>query len=67
VWNGSSSKKKYDIKTILATQKKIISCPVSRISLGKNVFKSSIFASGHPNTENGKRALENQVSSTSSS
>ena len=53
--------------TILATQKKIISPPVSKRSPGKNALKSGFSLAGHPRVENGKRPDENQVSRTSSS
>ena len=59
--------KKYDIKIILATQKKMISCPVSNKSVGKNVLNSSVFILGQPKHEIGSKLELNQVSKTSSS
>jgi len=53
--------------TILATQKKMISPPVSRRSPGKKALRSGFSLSGHPRVENGKSPDENQVSRTSSS
>jgi len=53
--------------TILATQKKMISPPVSKRSPGKNALKSGFSSSGHPRVEKGNRPEENQVSRTSSS
>ena len=49
-----------------ATQKKMISKPVTSTEVGWNVFSSAV-SSGQPKVENDHRAEENQVSSTSSS
>lgn len=53
--------------TMRATQKKRISTPVSSAVLGKKAARSGLWATGQPRAENGRRAEENQVSSTSSS
>jgi hypothetical protein len=57
--------------TILATQKKIISKPVTRTDDGKYKSKAELLFSGksgvQSNVENGHKADENQVSNTSSS
>ena len=50
----------------LATQKKMISWPVSRREPGKKAARSSVLL-GQPSTEKGKRPEENQVSRTSGS
>ena len=52
--------------TILATQKKIMSKPVTRTDDGKKWFSNS-FLSGQPKDENGTKAELNQVSNTSGS
>ncbi len=49
-----------------ATQKKMISKPVTNTLVGYHVFSASV-CSGQPNVEKGQSADENQVSSTSSS
>ena len=49
-----------------ATQKNIMSKPVTRTLVGYQVFKASV-CSGQPSVENGQRPEENHVSSTSSS
>jgi hypothetical protein len=67
VLNGSLSVSHKLIITILATQKKRISCPVSRIEFGKNCLKSKLSVLGHPRIENGNNPELNQVSNTSSS
>ena len=41
-----------------------IPLPVSRSVVGKNLSRSGVLV-GHPNTENGNKAAENHVSSTS--
>ena len=51
---------------ILATQKKMMSYPVVKLSVGKNRFKSAV-SSGQPRVENGQSHELNQVSSTSDS
>ena len=53
--------------TILATQKKRMSIPVSSRVVGKKALRSSLSTSGQPNTEKGNSPELNQVSSTSSS
>ena len=59
------------IITIRATQKKIISKPVTRTEEGKYLSKAELDCSGYSgvqsNVENGHSAEENQVSNTSSS
>jgi len=45
---GNFSKSNSDIKTILATQKKRISAPVSKMELGKKALKSGFSSFGHP-------------------
>ncbi len=55
-----------DIMIMRATQKKRMSRPVSSSAPGKKRCRSSPPV-GQPKTEKGKRPLENQVSSTSSS
>lgn len=65
--NGTLSKNSNENYTILATQKKRISQPVSRIVFGKKALKSGWLLLGHPNVENGNNPDENQVSNTSSS
>ena len=55
-----------DEKIILETQNVIISYPVTRVSVGKNFFRSSV-SRGHPMVEKGHRAELNQVSSVSGS
>src|SRR5690606_36160069 len=55
-----------DEKIIRATQKKMMSYPVTRMSVGKKYLRSSV-SSGQPMVEKGQSADENQVSSTSSS
>ncbi|MNN67220.1 hypothetical protein D3C81_1828440 [compost metagenome] len=52
--------------TMRATQKKIISKPVTSTDDGRKVLKSGV-SSGQPSVEKGTSADENQVSSTSSS
>src|SRR4051794_6683047 len=52
--------------TMRATQKKMMSKPVTSTDDGRNIFASSV-CSGQPIVENGTSADENQVSSTSSS
>jgi len=49
-----------------ATQKKMMSGPVTSVSVGKNFCRSSLF-SGQPRVLNGQSHELNQVSSTSSS
>ena len=49
-----------------ATQKKIMSKPVTSTLVGYQRLRSSV-ASGQPNVENGHSADENQVSKLSSS
>src|SRR6266403_135507 len=49
-----------------ATQKKMMSKPVTRTDVGYHVSRSRVF-SGQPSVENGQRPEENQVSSTSGS
>jgi hypothetical protein len=56
-----------DWKYILATQKKIMSYPVTKSDVGKYLFTFSSSWFGHPKNENGQRADENHVSKTSSS
>ena len=51
---------------ILATQKKIISKPVTRTFVGWYLFRSLV-EDGHPRVENVHNEEENQVSNTSSS
>src|SRR5699024_2241945 len=53
-------------KIILATQKKMISYPLTRTFVGKNFFTSAVFAA-QPFVENGHPAVENHVSRTSAS
>ena len=54
------------IMIIRATQKKMMSKPVTSTVLGRNRSCSTVFA-GQPSVENGTSADEYQVSSTSSS
>jgi hypothetical protein len=54
------------IMIIRATQKKMMSKPVTSTSVGWKVFSSGVF-SGQPRVEKVHSAEENQVSSTSSS
>ena len=56
----------FESMTILATQKNMISCAVTSVLVGKNLFKSSV-CSGYPKVEKGQRAELNHVSNTSSS
>ena len=49
-----------------ATQKKMMSYPVTMTLVGYQYFSSGV-SSGHPMVENGHSAEENQVSRTSSS
>src|SRR5699024_439755 len=63
--NGASSVHSRDCKIILATQKKMMSYPVTSTSVGKYRLKSSLSSSGQPIVENGHRADENHVSNTS--
>ena len=51
---------------IRATQKKMMSLPVTSTSDGRKVFRSAV-ASGQPSDANGPSCDENQVSSTSRS
>ena len=51
---------------IRATQKKMMSKPVTSTEDGRKVSRSGVF-SGQPSEVNGTSAEENQVSSTSSS
>ncbi len=51
---------------IRATQKKMMSKPVTSTAEGRKASRSRVF-SGQPSVVNGTRAEENQVSSTSSS
>src|SRR3990167_3821632 len=64
--NGTSPVNFKLIITIRETQKKMISNPVIKTLVGKNVLSLSVFC-GQPNVENGHNAEENQVSNTSSS
>ena len=50
-----------------ATQKKMMSKPVTSTLVGVEALASSAVGSGQPSVENGHSAEENQVSSTSSS
>src|SRR5437764_8998083 len=52
--------------TMRTTQKKMMSKPVTRTELGRNVSSSGVF-SGQPSVEWHQSAEENHVSSTSSS
>ena len=54
------------IMIIRATQKKMMSKPVTSTDEGRNLSRSRVF-SGQPSEVNGTSADENQVSSTSSS
>src|SRR5580698_6614492 len=54
------------IMTILATQRVMMSLPVKRTLVGYHFAKSGVW-SGQPSVLWGQRALENQVSRTSSS
>lgn len=54
------------IITMRATQKKMMSKPVTSTEDGMNNFRSGV-SSGQPKVEKGTSAEENQVSSTSSS
>lgn len=67
VLNGSLSQRHKLIMTIRATQKKMMSDPVSKRSPSKNALKSGCSSLGHPIVLKGKRPDENQVSRTSSS
>ena len=64
--NGTLPVKCSDIITIRATQKKMMSKPVTSTEVGRKVL-SSLVSCGQPSVENGHNAEENQVSSTSSS
>src|SRR5699024_11377824 len=64
--NGFSPVCSRDEKIMRATQKKIMSYPVTKTFVGKYFFKSAV-SSGHPIVENGHKAIENQISNTSSS
>src|SRR5690606_10416214 len=55
-----------DIMTIRATQKKMMSNPVTSTEPGKKALSSGV-SCGQPSVENGHSAEENHVSSTSSS
>src|SRR5690606_9657639 len=61
-----SPKRYVDIKIILATQKKIMSYPVSITEVGWNFLRSAVF-SGHPRVEKVHRPDENHVSKVSAS
>src|SRR5690554_5003843 len=62
----SSLRKCIVIMIIRATQKKMMSNPVTNTSVGWKVLRSSV-CSGHPKVENVHSADENHVSNTSSS
>ena len=64
--NGSGPRKCRPIITILATQRNRISRAVTSTCVGYHAFSSGV-SSGHPKMENGHSALENHVSSVSSS
>ena len=66
VSNGTLPVKWAVIMTMRATQKKMMSKPVTSTDDGRNIFMSGV-SSGQPMVEKGTRADENQVSSTSSS
>lgn len=65
-WNGSCLVRCNEVITIRATQKKIISCPVSINEVGKKRCISLVLA-GQPSVEYGHNAELNQVSNTSGS
>ena len=67
VRNGTSPMKCRPIIIMRATQKKMMSCPVSITVFGYQVLRSFAFGSGQPSVEKGHRAELNQVSRTSSS
>ncbi len=67
VLNGSFFICSMPEKTIRATQKKMMSYPVTISVVGYQYFRSSEFRSGQPSVEKGQSAEENHVSSTSSS
>ncbi len=64
--NGTLPVKCSVIMIIRATQKKMMSKPVTRTEEGRKRFRSGV-SSGQPSEVNGTSAEENQVSSTSSS
>ena len=53
--------------TMRATQKKMMSKPVTSTEEGRNAARGPCVLSGQPSEENGTSAEENQVSSTSGS
>jgi hypothetical protein len=66
VSNGTLPVKCVVIMTIRATQKKMMSKPVTSTDEGRKALRSGV-SSGQPRVENGTSADENQVSSTSAS
>ncbi len=65
-WKGASPIASIPEKTILTTQKNIISYPCHQ-HICRIKYLRSLVSSGQPSVENGQRADENHVSSTSSS
>ena len=65
-WKGTWPMKCWPIIIMRATQKKMMSKPVTSTLVGYQVARSLV-CSGQPMVEKGHRAEENQVSSTSSS
>src|SRR5690625_6938861 len=63
--NGFFPVNSRDWKIIRDTQKKIMSYPVTRASVGKYRLKSGASSSGHPIVEKGHKAELNHVSKTS--
>ena len=64
--NGTLPVKCVVIMTMRATQKKMMSKPVTSTDEGRKCFSSGV-SFGQPSDENGTSADENHVSSTSSS